>query len=55
VHFLRFDLPEAALSALRQAAPTRLVVEHPAYAAVAEISPQLLTMLSDDLQQPTPQ
>lgn len=49
VHFLGFDLSEAAVAALAAGAASRLVVDHPSYAAAADLSPTLLSLLAGDL------
>lgn len=49
VHFLRFDLPAEAVTALQGSAPARIVVDHPAYSASAELSPATRAQLVSDL------
>ncbi|HYJ11397.1 MAG TPA: DUF3501 family protein [Polyangiaceae bacterium] len=49
VHYLKFPLSESARAALLAgSAPITLEVEHPAYSAVAELSPTTLQSLRDD-------
>jgi hypothetical protein len=49
VHYLKFPLSESAQAALLAgSAPITLEVEHPAYSAVAELSPTTLQSLRDD-------
>lgn len=49
VHFLRFDLPDSAVTGLQGSAPARIVITHPAYAAIAELSAQTRAQLVSDL------
>lgn len=49
VHFLRFELPDAARNALRDGAGVAFVLEHPAYSARAELSPATRMALLADL------
>ena len=49
VHFLRFDLPAEAATALKDSAPARIVIEHPAYSATTELSAQTRAQLVEDL------
>jgi glycerol-3-phosphate dehydrogenase subunit C len=49
VHFLGFDLSDAVIGALRDGSPARLVVDHPALQAGAELDPSLVTALLGDL------
>jgi len=48
VHYLKFPLTEAAFRALLAGVAVTLEVEHPAYAAVTELSPATLQSLRDD-------
>jgi len=49
VHFLAFDLPEAAAHALAAGVPAWLVIDHPAYTAEAELSSATKALLAGDL------
>ena len=49
VHFLRFELPEAARDAVRAGASVRLGCDHTHYPAHTEIAPETLTSLAGDL------
>lgn len=49
VHYLKFPLSESAYTAfMAGSAPVTLEVEHPAYSAVATLSPAMLQSLRDD-------
>jgi hypothetical protein len=55
VHYLKFKLPPAIAGALRNPATARtarvsLQVDHPAYMAIAPLSPDAVAAVSDDLQ-----
>jgi hypothetical protein len=49
VHFLRFELPEAARDAVRAGASVRLGCDHTNYPAHTEIAAETLTSLAGDL------
>ncbi len=50
VHYVRFPVPAEARAALARAeSPVRLVVEHPAYQAEADLSPAVRAQLLSDL------
>jgi glycerol-3-phosphate dehydrogenase subunit C len=49
VHFLGFDLTAEAVDQLASGAPVSLVIDHPAYQARAELSPELVDSLVTDL------
>jgi uncharacterized protein YqfA (UPF0365 family) len=49
VHFVRFELPAALREALRRGARLTIGVDHPAYRAVLEPSPQQRAALLADL------
>jgi hypothetical protein len=49
VHFLRFELPEAAREAVRAGASVRLGCDHTNYPAHTEIAAETLTSLAGDL------
>lgn len=49
VHFLRFDLSDAAVAALAAGEPAELVVDHPQYAAAAPLSPELAWALAAEV------
>ena len=49
VHFLRFELPAAALAALRQGAGVSVVIEHPAYSATTQLSAAARAALLQDI------
>jgi len=51
VHFLAFDLDEDVLAELRAGSTARLVADHPAYQASAQLEPQLISTLLGDLRQ----
>lgn len=50
VHFLRFELTDEAAASLRDGAPVRLLVDHPQYAASAELPRELTEQLAADMQ-----
>ncbi|TVO59697.1 DUF3501 family protein [Denitromonas halophila] len=50
VHFLRFELSEAAITALKNGAPLGMGIDHPAYTvALEEIAPETQFALVSDL------
>jgi hypothetical protein len=49
VHFLRFELPEAARAAVKAGAGVRLGCDHTHYPAHAGIAPETLALLAGDL------
>jgi hypothetical protein len=49
VHFLRFELPKAAVAALRAGGPLRFGVDHPHYRYEVEVAPDVREALLEDL------
>jgi hypothetical protein len=49
VHFVRFELPRAMRESLRRGARLSIGVEHPAYRATVEVSPEQRASLLEDL------
>ena len=49
VHFLRFQLEDAAIAAFRHGAAVKFGIDHPAYQAEAELSPSAREALAADL------
>jgi hypothetical protein len=49
VHYFTFELPEAAVAALREGASATLLVSHPEHTAHALLGPETLRALREDL------
>jgi len=49
VHFVRFELPRAMRESLRRGARLTIGVDHPAYRATVEVSPEQRASLLEDL------
>jgi hypothetical protein len=49
VHFLGFDLPSDAITALQSGGPAYLAIDHPAYRARVDLDESLIRLLAADL------